>query len=132
LISAADIFSTLGDEKSLSLFRAIATKCGTTEDFSVQLRLSHKEYYTRMSKFLKIGMVKRKNAKYFLTAFGQLVYDAEEMVRKSVDSLWKLKALDSIDFSDEITPIERKKLLESLLDDLDIRHILSKAFLKPR
>lgn len=132
MISAADIYRALGDERSLTLFRTIARKSGTTEFFSAQLKLSHKEYYSRMSKFLKIGIVKRKNAKYFLTAFGQIVYDADEMIRKAVDNHWKLKAIDSIDISDEITTYERKKLLESLLDDLDIRNILSKAFLKTR
>jgi hypothetical protein len=130
LISVAEIYRTLRDEKSLRLFLAVAEKDGDTADFSAQLNLSRKEYYLRMSKFLKTGLVKRKKTRYFLTAFGVVVYDAEEAVRKAVESAWKLKALDSIDFSDEIAPSERKKLLDALLDDLDIRQILSKEFLK--
>jgi predicted transcriptional regulator len=130
LVSVSELFCALADDKSLSLFRAIATKPGSTEDFSERLKLSHKEYYSRMSKFLKAGIIKRKNATYFTTTFGKVVFDAEEIVRKAAENLWKLKALDSIDFTDDISLNERTKLLESLLDDLDIREILSNSFLK--
>lgn len=128
MVSVADIFSTLGDEKSLRLFKAIGTRGGSSEDFSNRLKLSHKEYYSRMSRFVRIGIVKRKNSKYYLTAFGIIVHDSEEIVRRAVDSLWKLKAIDSIDLSDEISTHERKKLLDSLVEDIHIKQILSSKF----
>jgi hypothetical protein len=71
-------------------------------------------------------MVKRKNGKHFLTAFGKVIYDAQVTVKKAVESYWKLKAIDSIDLSDEITVKERDKLIHTLLDDVEIREILSK------
>ncbi|MGB8450597.1 MAG: hypothetical protein WCE25_12835, partial [Nitrososphaeraceae archaeon] len=89
-------------------------------------KLSRKEYYSRMSRLMKTGMVKRKNGKHFLTAFGKIVYDAQVTVKKAVESYWKLKAIDSIDLSDEITVKERDKLIHTLLDDVEIREILSK------
>ena len=92
----------------------------------MQLKLSRKEYYSRMSRLMKTGMVKRKNGKHFLTAFGKIVYDAQVTVKKAVESYWKLKAIDSIDLSDEITVKERDKLIHTLLDDVEIREILSK------
>ena len=112
--------------KSLKLFNTIATKGGNSEDLSVQLKLSRKEYYSRMSRLMKTGMVKRKNGKHFLTAFGKVVYDAQVTVKKAVESYWKLKAIDSIDLSDEITVNERDKLIHTLVDDVEIREMLSK------
>jgi len=79
-----------------------------------------------MSRLMKTGMVKRKNGKHFLTAFGKIIYDAQITVKKAVESYWKLKAIDSIDLSDEITVKERDKLIHTLLDDVEIREILSK------
>ena len=126
MVSVVEILEAISDVKSLKLFNTIATKGGNSEDLSVQLKLSRKEYYSRMSRLMKTGMVKRKNGKHFLTAFGKIVYDAQVTVKKAVESYWKLKAIDSIDLSDEITVKERDKLIHTLLDDAEIREILSK------
>jgi predicted transcriptional regulator len=126
MVSVVEILEAISDVKSLKLFNTIATKGGNSEDLSVQLKLSRKEYYSRMSRLMKTGMVKRKNGKHFLTAFGKIVYDAQITVKKAVESYWKLKAIDSIDLSDEITVKERDKLIHTLLDDVEIREILSK------
>jgi predicted transcriptional regulator len=126
MVSVVEILEAISDVKSLKLFNTIATKGGNSEDLSEQLKLSRKEYYSRMSRLMKTGMVKRKNGKHFLTAFGKIVYDAQVTVKKAVESYWKLKAIDSIDLSDEITVKERDKLIHTLLDDVEIREILSK------
>ena len=126
MVSVVEILEAISDVKSLKLFNTIATKGGNSDDLSVQLKLSRKEYYSRMSRLMKTGMVKRKNGKHFLTAFGKVVYDAQVTIRKAVESYWKLKAIDSIDLSDEITVKERDKLIQTLLDDVEIREILSK------
>lgn len=80
-----------------------------------------------MSGFLKLGIVKRRNGKYYLTAFGNVVYQADKTICSAVDALWKLKAVDSIDLTEGITAHERKKLLDSLVDDMNIKEILSKT-----
>lgn len=126
LVSVAEILDAICDDKSLKLFNAIATKGGNSGALSLQLKLSRKEYYSRMSRLMKTGIVKRKNGKHFLTAFGKVVYDAQATIRKAVESYWKLKAIDSIDLSDDITVNERSKLIDTLLDDLEIKEILSK------
>ena len=126
MVSVVEILEAISDVKSLKLFNTIATKGGNSEDLSVQLKLSRKEYYSRMSRLMKTGMVKRKNGKHFLTAFGKVIYDAQVTIKKAVESYWKLKAIDSIDLSDEITVKERDKLIHTLLDDVEIREILSK------
>ena len=126
MVSVVEILEAISDVKSLKLFNSIATKGGNSEDLSVQLKLSRKEYYSRMSRLMKTGMVKRKNGKHFLTAFGKVIYDAQVTVKKAVESYWKLKAIDSIYLSDEITVKERDKLIQTLVDHVEIREILSK------
>jgi hypothetical protein len=127
LVIVSEIYNALGDEKSLKLFRAISTSGHSSGDLLNRLKLSHKEYYSRMSGFLKIGIVKRRNGKYYLTAFGNVVYQADKTICSAVDALWKLKAVDSIDLTEGITTHERKKLLDSLVDDMNIKEILSKT-----
>lgn len=69
-------------------------------------------------------MVKRKNKKHFLTAFGKIVYDAHITIKKAAENDYKLRAIDSMDLSSDITKYERSKLIDSLLDDKKIKEIL--------
>jgi predicted transcriptional regulator len=124
MVSISEIYDAICDDRALKLFDAIATNGGKSGHLSEQLDLSRKEYYSRMSRLIKTGMVKRKNGTHFLTAFGEIVYDAQVTIKKAVQSYWKLKAIDSIDSSDEISEIERKNLLDTLLEDGEIKTIL--------
>ncbi len=77
-----------------------------------------------MSRLMKTGLVKRKNGKHYLTAFGKVIFDAELILGKAVDNNWRLRAIDSIDLSNDITMNERSKLIDSIVDDLKIKEIV--------
>ncbi|MGI8834370.1 MAG: hypothetical protein ACR2IS_17260 [Nitrososphaeraceae archaeon] len=124
MISVAEILDAICDPKSLKLFEAIYAKGLNSEDLSVQLKLSRKEFYSRMSRLIKLGMVKRKNKKHFFTAFGKVVYDGHITIKKAAENDYKLRAIDSMDLSSEITKYERSKLIDSLLDDKKIKEII--------
>ena len=124
MISVAEILDAICDPKSLKLFETISVKGLNSEDLSVQLKLSRKEFYSRMSRLTKLGIVKRKNKKHFLTAFGKVVYDGHITIKKAAENDYKLRAIDSMDLSSEITKYERSKLIDSLLDDKKIKEIL--------
>jgi hypothetical protein len=123
LITVAETWDAICDTKSLKLFEAISVKGLDSEDLSVQLKLSRKEFYSRISRLTKLGMVKRKNQKHFLTAFGKIVYDGLITIKKAAENDYKLRAIDSMDLSD-ITKYERSKLIDSLLEDKKIKEIL--------
>ena len=91
MVSVAEILDAICDDKSLKLFNAIATKGGNSGDLSIQLKLSRKEYYSRMSRLMKTGMVKRKNGRHYLTAFGKVVYDAQATIKKRSKVIGNLK-----------------------------------------
>lgn len=90
----------------------------------MKVKLSRKEYYSRMSRLMKTGLVKRKNGKHYLTAFGKVIFDAELILGKAGDNNWRLRAIDSIDLSNDITMNERSKLIDSIVDDLKIKEIV--------
>ena len=59
-----------------------------------------------------------------MTAFGKVVYDAQTTIEKAVNSYWKLKAIDSLEMSEDLPNEERLKLIDNLLDSKDIKEIL--------
>jgi predicted transcriptional regulator len=118
------ILASISDKQSLELFRYIAVTNGNSENLRTKINLTRKQYYSRLSRMTKAGIVKRKNGRHSLTAFGKVVYDAQTIIEKAVNSYWKLKAVDSLDMSDDLPKEERIKLIDNLLDNKDIKEIL--------
>jgi predicted transcriptional regulator len=131
--SVAEILSTISNENGLAVFKTIAQTRGDTELIRIKLNMTRKQYYSRICELLNAGLVKRKNKRYSLTVFGEVVYDYTMVLEKALNSssFWKLKAIDLFDIipdqTNELSIGERNKIIDTLLrDDLKIRNIIQK------
>jgi len=125
----ADVIKAISDDKSLVLFNTIALGSGNPDILMSRIKLTRKQYYSRMSEVTKAGLIRRKNGNYFVTSFGKIVYDAQLMIGKAVESYWKLKALDSFGLSSSASPQlpaeEYNRVIDTLMYGNDeIRDIL--------
>ena len=118
------VLASISDKQSLELFRYIAVTNGDRENLRTKTNLTRKQYYSRLSRMTRAGIVKRKNGRHSLTAFGKVVYDAQTIIEKAVNNYWKLKAVDSLEMSEDLPKEERLKLIDNLLDNKDIKEIL--------
>ena len=130
-ISLANILGAISNENALAVFKTIADTKGDTDILRTKLNITRKQYYSRISGLLQTGLVKRKNGRYSLTVFGELVYDAAMTLEKAFNNnnYWKLKAIDSFEITPdqrhELSIVERNKIIETLLrDDEKIKDIL--------
>jgi predicted transcriptional regulator len=124
-----DIFKAISDKKSLELFRIVAlTKpdldAAAADILIIKTKLSHKQYYSRMSSLMKAGLIKRKNGKYSLTALGKVVYNTQMKIENAINNYWKLKAIDSLEDTNDLPTEEHKKLVDELIDNQEIKDIL--------
>ncbi|HEU4447279.1 MAG TPA: hypothetical protein VFR94_21575 [Nitrososphaeraceae archaeon] len=122
---ASKVFESLSDNLSLGLFRTIAQDSISSVILRSRVKSTRKQYYSRLSKMMNAGLVKRNNGKLVLTAFGKIVYRVQETVENASSNQWKLRAIDSIELSDELPAEERRQLIESLIDNKQLREILS-------
>jgi hypothetical protein len=121
----AQVFESLSDNVSLELFTTIAHESINSVLLRNKIKITRKQYYSRLSKMMKAGLIKRSSGKLVLTAFGKIVNEVQTTVLNASKNQWKLRAIDSIELSDELPKEERRKLLESLIDNRQIREILS-------
>jgi hypothetical protein len=121
----AKVFESLSDSVSLGLFTSIAHESINSVALRNKVKITRKQYYSRLSKMMKAGLIKRNNGKLVITAFGKIVYKVQETVENASSNQWKLRAIDSIELSDELPGEERRQLLESLIDNKQLREILS-------
>jgi predicted transcriptional regulator len=125
--TSATVLRTIADDKSLELFKTIAQGNIDSETLKSKTKLTRKQYYSRLSRMTKAGLVRKKSGKYLLTAFGKIVYDAQTIVENALTSYWKLKAIDSLEMSNELPKEEQQKLIDALLDNQEIKGILVKG-----
>ena len=123
MVSVSDTLSAISNDKSLVLFNTIALASGDSSIPISRLNLTRKQYYSRISGLINVGLITRKNGKYFLTSFGKVVYAAQELIGNAFQHSSKLKAIDSIETHD-FPAAERKRIIDTLIDSSKIREIL--------
>jgi predicted transcriptional regulator len=123
----AEIIKLISDDKSLLIFNTIFVASGDSSDILInQLKLTRKQYYSRITRLVKAGLVKRHKGRYFLTSFGTVIYDAQRLLGNAVKNYWKLKALDSLGGADNdtIPEDERNKIIDQMITNRQIKEIL--------
>ena len=125
-----DILSALSDKGALSIFKIVSL--GNTNVTSgllmTKLKLTRKQYYSKMMALMKAGLIYRMEGKYFLTSLGKVAYHLIIKFEGFVNNYWKLKAIDSIQMSYSdyhyMSKEEYSKIVNDLIDDYEIRDIL--------
>jgi hypothetical protein len=125
-VSIANILSAIADDKSLVLFNTIAIAGGDSDILNTRLDVTRKQYYSRISALMKTGLISRRDRQYMLTSLGKIVYDAQLMIGRATNTIWKLKAIDSIETEHKLPADERNKIINTLIDNQDIIKILVK------
>jgi predicted transcriptional regulator len=60
-LTEAAIINAISDVQSLDLFKAIAQASVDSDILIKKARLTRKQYYSRMSRMTKVGLIQRKN-----------------------------------------------------------------------
>jgi hypothetical protein len=125
--AVAKIFESLSDEQSVILFTTIATGDINSIELRNKVSLTRKQYYSRLSRMIRVGLIRRRSGKLVVTAFGKIVFRSQKIVENANNNQWKLKVLDSIDVSEELPREERRKLLDNLIENKQLKEILSES-----
>jgi hypothetical protein len=124
----AELMNLMSDEKLMLIFKTIFLAHGdTSEILRTQLKLSTKQYYSRIYSLSRAGLVKRQKRRYFVTAFGKVIYDVERLLGTAVKNYWKLEAIDSLGlaaYDGKMPEEERIKIIELLISNRQIKNIL--------
>jgi len=97
MVSTADTLNAMSDKKTLSLFKTIAISKGDTDILITKLKLTRKQYYSRMKTLMEVGLIRRRSGRYCLTSLGIVIYDSYIQIETALKYYWKLKAIDSLE-----------------------------------
>jgi predicted transcriptional regulator len=122
----SEVFKALSDDKALMIFNTIALGPGDSIRLSDNLNLSRKQYYSKMERLSKQGLVTRKNGKYYLTTLGKVLYELQLVLGIAIDNFWKLKAIDSLQNPDNLPELELARLIDTIIDSEELKNAILK------
>lgn len=92
MLKLGEILESISNYDSLQLFMTIAVAGGTSSTLVKRLELTRKQYYSKMSRLINSGLIKKHRGDFCLTTFGATVYEIVDELRLLSDRYWMLKA----------------------------------------
>jgi predicted transcriptional regulator len=127
MVSKISLLYVFSDKEASNIFKSIASAQSNSDILITQLKLTRKRYYSRMSRLIQAGLVKRQKGRYLLTAFGKVIYsaqlDLEVKIENALNNYWKLKAIDSLEMPSRE---ETEKVISVLIENDEIKSVLMK------
>lgn len=133
--TVCDVLRLISDSNALALFEAIENnnndsnnKDCTTKLLLTKTQLTRKQYYSSLSEFIKIGLIKRTNGIYSLTTIGKIIYDAKTQLDSCINDYWKFQIIDQLEKTsskDNSLPKEEfTSVINALVSDSKMRDII--------
>ena len=122
-LSLLDVLSAIADVKSLLIFESIASEDIDSNVLLKRTNLTIKQYYSRISALLNVGLVQKRHKKYALTSLGKVVYELQVVTQRALANHWILKAIDSLD---DVPKEEQESTVTNLIQDPELLKWLTK------
>jgi hypothetical protein len=114
------------DGKSLLVFRTISVMSGESSDVLLnQLKLTRKQFYSRITRLMKARLIRRHKGRYFLTSYGTVIHDINRLLENTMENYWELRSVDLVEANKENMPKEERiKIIDQLITNHQIKKIL--------
>ena len=73
----SDLIKAISDDKALTIFNTVALNAGKTDLLIHTLGLTRKQFYSKMERLMKQGLLVRRNGRYYLTSLGKILYELQ-------------------------------------------------------
>jgi len=111
LITIGEVLRSLSDMNSIELFKTVALSGGNSIELARRLDLSRKQYYSKMSRLIKNGLIKKYHGNFCLTIFGITIYEVIEELRIMSD---RSLAIKTHNLSQNLCPLPTNDMSETL------------------
>ncbi|MGH9977032.1 MAG: hypothetical protein ACRD8Z_14525 [Nitrososphaeraceae archaeon] len=120
-MTESDVLKCISDEKCRNILTIIHESKALS---MVSLNLTRKQYYARLHNMITSGLVHKKNGLYQLTSYGKVVFDWHLKLKEiTSNEYWKLVAIDILS-SSGAPDSDRMKVVNSLIQNEEVRRCL--------
>lgn len=124
--TVSEVWKCLSDKKSLSILKVIHDSQPVS---IINLDMSRKQYYSKLAKLSRCNLVYRSGGKYTITSLGKIAYGVVQRIAALEKDYWKFVAIDALESvaNLQISDEERKKIISTIVPDMQTREILISA-----
>ena len=116
-VSKLQVLKVISDQITMDIVTAISNNVTSSDNIMQILDLTRKQYYSRCSRLLNIGIVGKQNGEMMLTSFGRLVYNAQLKIANAFSHSSQLRMIDAIKSHSGLSEDQQKIIIDKLLDD---------------
>ena len=120
----SEVLKAISDDKALILFNTVALTSGKTDILLSTMNLTRKQYYSKMDRLYRQGLLVRKGGRYYLTTLGKVLYELQITLGVALDNYWKLKAIDSLLTPTGLPEFEMNKMIDTLLENEELKKLI--------
>ena len=123
MVAESDVLKCISDEKCRDMLGCIEKEVPLSIS---NLKLTRKQYYSRLHNLRICGLIQKTNRKYRFTSFGKVIFDWHLVIRDSIaKEYWKLRAIDMLG-SSGIPDSERSKMVDTLIGNEKLKQFLNR------
>jgi predicted transcriptional regulator len=127
-----NIFAVLSDEHSIKLFKQASTTFEGGRDAPGKMGLTKKQFYARLHRLVKAGLVERSGSLYKQTALGSMVNDLQvKPLEDALTEYWRLLAINEIKKSGLLPRKEQESIAQSILNEGKMKQYLDQNKAQP-
>ena len=120
------ILNLLSDTNVCDVLKTLYAADNSGVDFANQAKLPPTKIYPLISMLQEQHLIEKRNRKYFITIIGRAVYNTKGLIEKALRHYCKLKVIDSLKEQQDIPLSELHKVIDTLIDDYQLKDILIK------
>jgi predicted transcriptional regulator len=120
----SEVLKAISNDKALTLFNTVALSTGKTDMLLSTMNLTRKQYYSKMERLSKQGLLVRKGGRYYLTTLGKVLYELQNTLGVALDNYWNLKAIDSLLTPPALPEFELNKMIDTLLENNNLKKLI--------
>lgn len=121
----SEIFKSISDDKSLTLFNSVAHMHEKSELLISKLGMTRKQFYARMERLSQQDLITRKGGQYHLTTMGKIIYHLQNTIGKAAEiNQWKLRTIDTLVGENCMPSNELHILVDKLIENDELRTIV--------
>ena len=124
-ISNIDVLETISDQTAMDIITAISNGVTKSDNLMQILDLTHKQYYSRSSRLLDIGIINRNDGGVILTSFGRLIYNAQVKIAIAFSHSSELRMIDAMKSHSGMSEDQQKTIIDKLIDNPDIKNMIA-------
>lgn len=120
-----DILKALADDHILRIFEMTSNGMSSSIENPGKIGLTRKQYYSRLQRLVKLGLIEKLEGKYRHTTLGTLVANTQiKPLEEALSNYWSLMAVDELKKSPVMPREEQDKIIETIMSVTGLKHDL--------